>query len=42
MKQLEPVDEQVRAEVTEIIDKLKKGEEIKFAAPPIQQKTFIR
>ncbi|CAC5399164.1 UTP3 [Mytilus coruscus] len=42
MKQLEPVDDKVRPEIEDILEKLNKGEEIRFAEPASSQKTFIR
>ncbi|VDI09763.1 Hypothetical predicted protein [Mytilus galloprovincialis] len=42
MKQLEPVDDKVRPEIEDILEKLNKGEEIHFAEPASSQKTFIR
>jgi hypothetical protein len=42
MKQLEPVDDKVKLEVDDIIDRLNNGEDITFTVPTSTQNSFIR
>ena len=42
MKQLEPLDDQMRDEIEEIVEKLNNGEDVEFDKNIEQPRTFVR
>jgi hypothetical protein len=42
MKQLEPLDEQMREEIDEIVEKLNNGEDVEFDKNIEKTRTFVR